>query len=59
MNNSSKKINVTWHQAHKMSKNATIEQRIEWHIDHLNNCQCRTDYPEKLKIEMEKRGILP
>lgn len=53
------KLNKQLHQAHKMSKNATIEQRIEWHVEYLKNCQCRTDYPEKLKIEMEKRGILP
>ena len=53
------KLNKQLHQAHKMPKNATIDQRIKWHVEHLKNCQCRTDYPEKLKIEMEKRGILP
>jgi hypothetical protein len=53
------KLNAAWHKAHKMPKNATIEQRIEWHLAHLKNCQCRTDIPEKLKLEMEKSGIKP
>lgn len=51
------KLNKAWHLAHIMPKNATIEQRIAWHLLHLKNCQCRTDIPEKLKAEMIKRGI--
>lgn len=41
-----------------MPDNATIDQRIEWHLQHLQHCQCRTDLPEKLKEEMNKRGIV-
>ena len=52
------KINKEWHQANRMPKNAKLDQRIEWHLEHLKNCQCRTDLPEKLKVEMEKRGLL-
>ncbi len=51
------KLNAAWHQIHRMPKNATVEQHIEWHLEHLKNCQCRTDIPEKLKAEMKKRGI--
>ena len=51
------KLNTTWHLANKMSKNATIEQRIQWHLEHLKHCQCRTDFPEKLKTEMINRDI--
>lgn len=50
------KINKEWHQAHKMPKNPSLEQRINWHLEHLKNCQCRTDIPEKLKAEMKKLG---
>lgn len=57
MKNSSKKINKAWHTTHKMPKKATIDQRIEWHLEHLKNCQCRTNIPEKLKAEMFKRGV--
>jgi hypothetical protein len=51
------KLNKEWHLAHPMPKNASIEQRIKWHIEHLKNCSCRTDIPTKLKAEMKKRNI--
>ena len=50
------KLNKEWHLAHPMPKNPTIEQKIEWHMAHLQNCQCR-DIPEKLKEEMKKRNV--
>lgn len=50
------KLNKAWHSKHKMPKNATIDQRIAWHTEHLKHCQCRGDYPEKLKIKMKKLG---
>jgi hypothetical protein len=52
------KINAGWHKLHQMPDNATIDQRIEWHLQHLQHCQCRADLPEKLKEEMKKRGIV-
>lgn len=51
------KINEGWHKLHPMPKHATVDQRIEWHLQHLKYCQCRKDLPEKLKEEIEKRGI--
>jgi hypothetical protein len=51
------KINAGWHKLHPMPHHATIDQRIEWHLQHLRHCQCRTDLPEILKEEMRKRGI--
>jgi hypothetical protein len=51
------KINAAWHKANRMPKNPTIEQRIQWHLEHLKNCHCRTDIPEGLKQEMKKRKI--
>lgn len=51
------KLNSEWHLNNKMPKNATIDQRIAWHLEHLKNCQCRTDFPKKLKEEMRKRGM--
>jgi hypothetical protein len=43
--------------AHPMPKNATIEQRIKWHLEHLKHCNCRTGIPAKLKAEIRKRHI--
>ncbi|AEM69497.1 hypothetical protein Murru_0443 [Allomuricauda ruestringensis DSM 13258] len=50
------KLNKNWHIANKMPKNPTIYERIEWHLEHQKNCECR-DIPEKLKLEINKRGL--
>nr|PZN50326.1 MAG: hypothetical protein DIU61_15375 [Bacteroidota bacterium] len=50
------KTNREWHQRHRMPKNATLDERIQWHLEHQKHCSCR-GIPEKLKEEMSKRGI--
>ena len=50
------KLNAAWHKENRMPENATVEQRIAWHIEHRKHCGCR-DIPEKLKAEMKKRNI--
>jgi hypothetical protein len=50
-------INAAWHRQHRMPKNATDDQRIEWHLEHLKNCHCRSVIPAKLKAEMKQRNI--
>jgi len=40
-------MNAEWHKRHAMPKNATLEQRIEWHRDHQSGCGCRR-VPAKL-----------
>ncbi|MBK8566174.1 MAG: hypothetical protein IPN76_23245 [Saprospiraceae bacterium] len=51
------KINKAWHEQHKMPKNASFEQRVQWHLEHLKNCQCRPSIPKKLAEEMAKKGL--
>lgn len=41
-------INKEWHLKNRMPKNATLEQRIKWHIEHEKNCKCRK-MPEKIR----------
>jgi len=53
----SKMTNAAWHKRYRMPVNATIEERIDWHLEHLKNCGCRNDLPAKLKEEMKKRKI--
>jgi hypothetical protein len=45
-------INREWHEKNKMPKNPKVNQRMEWHIEHIKNCSC---YPvsEKLKKEIK------
>ena len=35
------KLNAEWHRAHRMPKNPTEEQRLEWHAAHAEACGCR------------------
>jgi len=50
------KINKEWHLAHKMPENATLEQRIEWHLEHARHCTCRPLHGKILE-EIKKRGL--
>ena len=52
-------INKDWHLAHPMPKNATLEQRVKWHVAHLEACGCRTDLPPAIAAEIAKRGLKP
>ncbi len=29
-----------WHIANRMPTNATLEERIAWHVGHKKNCSC-------------------
>jgi len=49
-----KKFDKNWHLAHVMPKNATLEQRITWHLEHQQSCGCRP-IPDKLMMEINKR----
>jgi len=51
-----KKINKTWHEDNRMPLKATLEQRIQWHIKHVKNCQCRP-MPDKIAKEIKKRLV--
>jgi hypothetical protein len=50
------KLNREWHEANRMPKNPTIEQRLHWHTEHAKNCQCR-EMPEKLKAMTHRRKV--
>ena len=50
------KLNAEWHLKNKMPEKATLNQRIEWHLEHVKNCACRS-IPEKLLLEIEKRNL--
>jgi hypothetical protein len=50
------KINREWHEQNRMPKNASLAQRVDWHIAHLKACSCRTDLPPKIREEIAKRS---
>jgi len=50
------KINKAWHEANKLPRTATLEQRLDWHLAHAANCGCR-EIPKTIKRELEARGL--
>ena len=51
-------INKEWHEANKMAKNASFEQRVEWHRAHLMHCACRSAPPDIAKrIEAGDKNV--
>jgi hypothetical protein len=46
-------INVTWHRSHPLPPNPTIDERIEWHLDHAKQCGCRP-FPPRLIAAMTR-----
>jgi len=46
-------INKEWHLKNRMPKNPSHDQRMKWHIEHSNNCDCRKP-TEKLLKEIEE-----
>jgi hypothetical protein len=57
MQNKPTGINAEWHKKHPMTKNPTIQQRIDWHLEHQANCGCRPGLPAKLPEEMKMLKI--
>jgi hypothetical protein len=49
-------INKNWHLANKMPEKPTLDQRIKWHLDHVENCTCRP-LEGKILEEIKKRGL--
>jgi len=49
-------LNRDWHLAHRMPPNATLDQRIAWHLEHSKACGCR-EIPASVTKAMKERGI--
>jgi hypothetical protein len=49
-------INREWHALHKLARNASMEERLHWHLQHAANCGCR-DMPDTIRRELEARGL--
>ncbi len=47
-------MNKEWHLKNKMPKNPSLEDRINWHIEHSKNCSCR-EMPESILKEIAGR----
>ena len=50
-------LNKEWHAKNRMRKNASIGERIAWHMAHARHCGCRP-IPQSLMPEIQKRELL-
>lgn len=50
------RINAEWHGRHPMPKNATMDERVKWHVAHARECGCR-EIPKTVIAELERRGM--
>jgi hypothetical protein len=46
-------INARWHAGHPLPKQASLEERVEWHRAHARECGCRP-VPEQVAVELRK-----
>jgi hypothetical protein len=46
--------NTAWHEKNRMKKNASLDERIKWHLAHQKNCSCRP-VPKKIQEEIKLR----
>ncbi len=51
-------MNRTWHDEHRLNPAATLDERVEWHLEHAKLCGCR-DMPDNIKQILAERGIEP
>lgn len=51
-------INAEWHNAHKMPKNPSVDQRVAWHVEHAKHCACREMTP-KIKEMIATHAAAP
>ncbi len=49
-------INKEWHLKNRMPKNPSLDERINWHLEHSKNCRCR-EMPDNIKKEIKKRRL--
>jgi hypothetical protein len=50
------RLNAAWHRSHPMPRNATLDQRVRWHLAHADACGCRA-IPKSVLAELKARRI--
>ena len=51
------RLNRAWHLEHRLARNASLEERLHWHLAHAANCACR-EMPPGIRRELEARGLI-
>lgn len=51
-------MNKEWHQRHRMPVKATLDQRVQWHMEHAAVCDCRP-VPPRVAAVIKRRQKPP
>jgi predicted flap endonuclease-1-like 5' DNA nuclease len=51
-------INASWHEAHPMPKNPSLQDRVAWHVEHTRECACRA-MPDTVTKELDENRFPP
>ncbi len=46
-------MNKDWHKQNRMPRNASLKERVEWHLGHIKNCSCRP-FPNGLRAKLNE-----
>lgn len=49
-------MNADWHEAHVLGRDAPMDERVEWHLAHAQQCGCR-EVPRTVREELARRGV--
>jgi hypothetical protein len=49
-------MNAEWHDVHVLGQGASMDRRVEWHLEHARECGCRA-IPRTVVEELERRGV--
>ena len=49
-------VNAQWHDEHVLGQGASMDRRVEWHLEHAEACGCRP-VPATVAAELERRGV--
>jgi hypothetical protein len=47
-------MNARWHATHPMPRNASLDDRVTWHLAHADHCACR-GIPATVAAELRRR----
>jgi hypothetical protein len=50
-----KRLNKEWHAKNRMPKNPTLDERVQWHLEHSKKCGCRP-VPESVLAYARSKG---
>jgi hypothetical protein len=47
-------MNKDWHKQHRMPRDASPRERVQWHLEHAKNCSCRP-FPKGLLSKLSEQ----